>query len=160
MAAREIESDREIIATRVVDAPRELVWETWTNPHHLEKWWGPNGFRTTVQEMDVRVGGKWNLTMHGPDGANYPNFSVYTEVVKPERIAYAHHGHREVGGTDAEFQAVATFEALGTRTRVTLRMVFKTAALRDQIAREYGAIEGAEQTMNRLEETLKALQLG
>lgn len=157
MAAKEeTETDREIVTTRVVDAPRELVWETWTNPRHLEKWWGPNGFRTSVKEMDVRPGGKWNLTMHGPDGANYPNFSVYTEVVKPERIAYAHNGYREGGGTDAEFHATATFEAIGRRTRVTLRMVFKTAALRNQIAHEYGAIEGGRQTFTRMEETLEA----
>jgi len=76
-------SDREIVTTRVVDAPRELVFRAWTEPEHVGQWWGPNGFTSTIQEMDVRPGGVWRLVMHGPDGTDYPNESIYLEVVRP-----------------------------------------------------------------------------
>src|SRR5208282_5102482 len=66
-------ADREIVITRVVDAPRELVWEAMTDPWHVIHWWGPRGFTTTVETMEVRTGGVWKLVMHGPDGTNYPN---------------------------------------------------------------------------------------
>jgi hypothetical protein len=65
--------DCEILIERIINAPRELVWEAWTDPKHLEKWWGPNGFTTTTKEFDFRVGGVWRHVMHGPDGTNYPN---------------------------------------------------------------------------------------
>src|SRR5271156_6753607 len=89
--------DREIVITRIVDAPRELVWEAWTDPKHVAQWWGPRGFSTTIEEMDVRPGGVWRHTMHGPDGTNYPNKSVFTEVVKHERIAFSHGGGKKGG---------------------------------------------------------------
>ncbi len=96
-------SDREIVMTRVFDAPREVVFEMWTDPKHLVHWWGPRGFTTTIQEMDVRPGGLWRKIMHGPDGANYPNHSVFLEVVKPERLVYKHGGHKE-GGSSVVFE--------------------------------------------------------
>ena len=83
-------ADREIVVSRVFDAPRELVWEAWTNPKHVANWWGPTGFSTTIEKMDVRPGGEWKHVMHGPDGTDYPNHSVFIEVVKPERIVYSH----------------------------------------------------------------------
>src|SRR6185312_10531333 len=73
-------SDREIIISRVVDAPRELVWQAWTDPKHVVKWWGPRGFSDTTRKMDFRVGGVWEHTMHGPDGTNYPNKSTFKEI--------------------------------------------------------------------------------
>src|ERR1700688_1274475 len=96
---RPVESaaDREILITRTFDAPRELVWDAMTNPQHVVNWWGPRGFTTTIKEMDVRPGGVWKHVMRGPDGANYPNHSVFKEVVKPERIVFAHGGHHEGG---------------------------------------------------------------
>src|SRR5689334_18469516 len=65
-------SDREIVITRVIDAPRELVFAAFTDAEHISNWWGPNGFRTTTYEKDVRPGGVWRFTMHGPDGTDYP----------------------------------------------------------------------------------------
>jgi uncharacterized protein YndB with AHSA1/START domain len=149
-------ADREIVLSRVFDAPRELVWEAWTDPEHVVYWWGPNGFTTTIETMDVRPGGVWKHVMHGPDGTDYPNKSVFTEVVKPERIAYSHGGGRK-GAPGARFEATWTFEALdrGT-TRVTIRMVFPTVEGRDRVVREYGAIEGGKQTLERLAEHLQA----
>ena len=140
-------ADREIVATRVFDAPRELVFDLWTDPTHVAQWWGPKGFRNTIHQMDVRPGGTWKFIMHGPDGTDYPNEIAYNEVVRPERIVYDH-----VSGP--RFRATATFDDEGGRTRLTVRMVFETAALRDRTAREFGAVEGLNQTLGRLDEML------
>jgi uncharacterized protein YndB with AHSA1/START domain len=152
-------SDREIVISRVFDAPRELVWEAWTNPEHVAQWWGPNGFITTIEEMDFRVGGVWKHVMHGPDGTNYPNSSVFREIVKPERIVFSHGGARE-GGPGAHFVATWTFEALGKQTRLTMRLVFDTSAERELVVTEFGAIEGGKQTLARLAEFLAKIMSG
>ncbi len=146
-------ADREIVITRVFDAPRELVWEVWTNPRHVAQWWGPNGFSTTIEEMDVRPGGVWKHTMHGPDGTDYPNKSVFKEVVKPERIVYTHGGGRP-GDRGVSFLSTWTFEAVGDQTRLTMRALFASAADRDRVVRDYGAIEGGKQTLARLADYL------
>jgi uncharacterized protein YndB with AHSA1/START domain len=145
--------DREIVITRIFDAPRELVWDAWTDPKKVVQWWGPRGFTTTIHEMDVRPGGVWRHTMHGPDGTDYPNKSVFIEVVKPERIVYSHGGGKK-GGPGVQFQATWTLEAQGGRTKVTLRMLFQSAAELGQVVKEYGAIEGGNQTLDRLGEQL------
>ncbi len=142
-------ADREIIVTRVFDAPRELVWEAWTDPRHVVHWWGPNGFTTTIEKMEVKPGGVWKLTMHGPDGTDYPNRSVFTEVVKPERICFSHGGGRK-GDPAAQFEATWTFESLGDQTRLTIHMLFPSAVKRDEVIKFYGALEGAHQTLARL----------
>jgi uncharacterized protein YndB with AHSA1/START domain len=147
--------DREIVTSRVFDAPREVVWDAFTDPKQVALWWGPRGFTTTIHEMDVRPGGCWRHTMRGPDGTNYPNASIFQEVVRPERIVYSHGGGKE-GGQGASFIATWTFEAQGEKTLMTGRMVFAEAAARELVVREYGAIEGAVQTFDRLAEHLKA----
>ncbi|MGZ3751565.1 MAG: SRPBCC domain-containing protein [Mucilaginibacter sp.] len=83
-------ADREIVITRVFDAPRDLVFKTWTDPNHLINWWGPSGFTNTFHEINIKPGGKWRFTMHGPDGINYANLITFSEVVIPERLAYEH----------------------------------------------------------------------
>jgi uncharacterized protein YndB with AHSA1/START domain len=144
---------REIVTSRLVDAPREVVWEAFTDPKQVVLWWGPRGFTTTIHEMDVRPGGTWSHTMRGPDGAEYPNKSTFTEVVKPERIVYGHGGGKK-GGPGVSFEATWTFEAKGNKTLLTGRMVFPTAEARELVVREFGAIEGGRQTMDRLQEQL------
>ncbi|MCE0499599.1 MAG: SRPBCC domain-containing protein [Methylacidiphilales bacterium] len=147
-------ADHEITSSRVFNAPRELVWRAMTDPQHVVHWWGPRGFTTTITEMDVRPGGVWKHVMHGPDGTDYPNQSVFQEVVAPERIVYTHGGHRP-GDPEVNFTSTWIFEALDAeRTRVTVRMVFPTAAERDRVARDYGAVEGLSQTLARLGERL------
>ena len=123
------------------------------NPKHVVNWWGPRGFTTTIEKMDVRPGGVWKHVMHGPDGTDYPNSSVFKEVVKPERIVYSHGGGKK-GEPGAHFMATWTFEAMGDKTRVTMRGVFDTAADRDRVVKEYGAIEGGKQTLERFAEYL------
>jgi uncharacterized protein YndB with AHSA1/START domain len=140
-------AQNEIVATRVFDAPRDLVWRMWTDPKHVVHWWGPNGFRNTIHEMDVRPGGVWRFIMHGPDGTDYQNKVVYNEVVKPSRLAYRH-----VSGP--VFDAFVDFIDRGGKTEVSMRMVFESAALRDKVAEEFGAVEGLNQTLGRLDAML------
>lgn len=144
-------ADREIVATRLFDAPRDLVFDMWTDPVHVAKWWGPIGFTNTIHEMDVRPGGIWRFVMHGPDGVDYQNKSIFTEVVRPERLAYSH-----VSGPT--FQVTVTFEEQGARTRLTMRMVFDSAAKREKVVKEFGAVEGMKQTLVRLGEHLSTTQ--
>lgn len=143
-------SDREIVTTRVFNAPRELVWKVRTEPEHIAQWWGPDGFTNTIHQMDVSVGGVWEFIMHGPNGVDYKNKSVYSEVVKPSLLVYRH-----VSGP--AFTATVTFEELDGTTEVSMRMVFDSAQLRNQVVEEYGAIEGAKQTFNRLSEYLSQM---
>jgi uncharacterized protein YndB with AHSA1/START domain len=155
-AAKQNESDREIVISRVFEAPRELVWNAWTDPAQVVRWWGPKGFTTTIHEMDLRPGGVWSHTMHGPDGTDYPNKSVFVEIVKHERIVFTHGGGRE-GGPGVHFQSTWTFEKESDdKTRLTLRMVFDSAEARETVVKEYGAIEGGKQTLERLAEFLPA----
>jgi uncharacterized protein YndB with AHSA1/START domain len=137
-----------IIGVREFDAPRELVFEAWTDPKHLAQWWGPNGFTTTTSAFDMRPGGVWRFVMHGPDGCDYENRITFDEIVKPERLVY-HHG----GGDDVEpvqFRTTVMFEDLGGRTRLTMRGVFPSAAERARVIKEYGADKGLVQTLARL----------
>jgi uncharacterized protein YndB with AHSA1/START domain len=150
-------AEREIVIERVFDAPRELVWAAWTDPKQVVKWWGPKGFTTTIEEMDVRPGGVWEHVMRGPDGTEYPNKSVFSEVVRPERIVFSHGGGKK-GDKGVHFESTWTFETVDTsKTRVTIRMVFASAAEREMVAREYGAVEGGKQTLGRLAEHLEAM---
>jgi len=159
-AAGENHPDREIVISRVFDAPRELVWQAWVDPQHVIHWWGPRGFSTTIKQMDFRVGGVWEHVMRGPDGANYPNKSTFTEIVPLERIVYLHGGGRE-NGPGASFTATWTFEEVaGGQTRLTGRLRFPTAEARDFVVREFGAIEGGRQTLERLGEYLPKLSAG
>ena len=148
------ETDRRIVFSRVVDAPHELVWEAMSDPQHLVHWWGPRGFTTTIERLDFRAGGVWKQIMHGPDGANYPNKSVYMEIVPQKRVVYSHGGGRE-GGTGVHFVATWTLEALeADRTRLTVRLECTSVADRDRLVSEYRAIEGGTQTLEKLSEHL------
>lgn len=157
-SSAEDSADREIVITRVICAPRQLVWQAWTEPQHVAHWWGPRGFTTTIKKMDFRVGGVWEHVMHGPDGTNYPNKSTFKEIVPLERIVYSHGGGREEG-PGATFTATWTFEIVeGGKTRLTGRMVFPTAGARDFVVREFGAIEGGRQTLERASEYVASMQ--
>jgi uncharacterized protein YndB with AHSA1/START domain len=137
-------TDREMIITRVYDAPRELVFDAWTDPDHLSEWWGPNGFRTTVHAQDLRPGGSSRYTMHGPDGTDYPNLQQYEEVAPPSRLVYAHGSPEEPG----MFLVTVTFDDEGGKTRITLRSLFPSAEAL-QAVMKYGAIEGGQNTLDR-----------
>jgi uncharacterized protein YndB with AHSA1/START domain len=141
-------SDREIVTTRVINAPHELVFKAWTDPDHLVHWWGPKGFTNTFHEFDMRPGGIWRFVMHGPDGVDYKNKSVFVEVVKPERIVFRHvSGH--------QFQVTATFAEQAGKTRLTFQMVFETAAECAKV--KVYAVEANEQNFDRLEAQLSKM---
>ena len=138
-------ADREIVTTRVLNAPRELVFKAWTDPDQLVHWWGPKGFTNTFHEFDMRPGGIWRFVMHNPDGVNYQNKSVFVEVVNPERIVFDH-----VSGP--RFQVVVTFAEQAGKTKLTFRMRFESAAECDKV--KAFAVEGNEQNLDRLEAQL------
>lgn len=144
-------SDREILLTREFDATPDLVFDAWTNPEKIGQWWGPNGFITTTHSMDFKPGGIWIYTMHGPDGTDYPNWVLYTEIVASERIVYNHGGEL---GEPAHFRVKVNFENLDGKTRLTHRMIFPSKKARDNTV-ESGALEGGKQTLNRLADYLK-----
>ena len=143
---------QDLVITHIFDAPVERVWNAWKDAEQIKRWWGPDGFTTTTHEMDVRAGGVWRFIMHGPDGTDYPNKIVYEEIVEPERLVYTHGDDSE--GKGREFQTTVTFEEQQGKTLLTMRAFFATAAERDRVVEEVGAIEGAKQTLGRLAEYL------
>lgn len=138
-------SDREIVTERVFDAPRELVWAAFTDPKHVDKWWGPNGFRNQTFAMDFRVGGTWRFVMHGPDGTDWQNWIRYREIQKPERLVYDHGGE----GDDPLFHVTVTFTEQAGSTKVSMRAVFPSAEACAEVKKR-GAVEGGQQTLARL----------
>ena len=146
-------ADREVVISRVISAPRELVFEAFTEVRHLSRWWGPEGFSTTTQAFEFRVGGVWDFVMHGPDGTDYQEWITWREIVPPERIALRHGESRDdpdAFNSVLTFDPVLTFEPAGEQTRIVMRTVFPTKDLRDEAVEKYHAIEGGEQTLGNL----------
>ena len=140
-------ADREIVISRDISAPRELVFEAFTEVRHLSRWWGPEGFTTTTRAFEFRVGGEWDFVMHGPDGTDYQEWITWTELLPPERIAFLHGESRDDPNA---FESVLTFEPAGEETRVVMRAVFPGKELRDEAVENYHAIEGGQQTLSNL----------
>ena len=140
-------ADREIVVTRAIGAPRELVFEAFTQVRHLSRWWGPEGFSTTTRSFEFRVGGAWDFVMHGPDGTDYQEWITWREIVPPERIALL---HGESRGDPNAFESVITFAPDGAATRIEMRTVFRTKEMRDEVVEKYRAIEGGQQTLRHL----------
>jgi uncharacterized protein YndB with AHSA1/START domain len=145
--------DREIVATRIFNVPRELIFKVWTDPQHIAQWWGPRGFVTTTFKMDVKPGGVWRFVMHGPDGRDYENKITYLEVVEPERLVYKHGGDADT--EPVNFKVTVTLDAPErNKTKLTMRMQFPSAAARDFVVTTYGAVDGLTETLGRLGEKL------
>jgi uncharacterized protein YndB with AHSA1/START domain len=144
--AQSATADRRIVISRVIDAPRELVFEAFTEVRHLSRWSGPEGFTTTTRSFEFRVGGEWDFVMHRPDGTDYTEWISWTEIA-PERIALL---HGESRGDPNAFESVLTFEPDGAATRIEMRTVFPTKELRDEAVEKYHAIEGGQQTLSNL----------
>ena len=141
-------ADREIVISRVISAPREVVFEAFTEVRHLSRWWGPEGFATTTRAFEFRVGGEWDFVMHGPDGTDYQEWISWSEIDPPARIALRHGQFR--GDPDA-FESLITFAPDGGgETRIEMRTVFPTKELRDEAVEKYHAIEGGRQTLSNL----------
>jgi uncharacterized protein YndB with AHSA1/START domain len=140
---------RQLIATRVFDAPRDLCFRMWTDPEHVANWWGPHGFTNTIYEMDVRPGGTWLLAMHGPNGVDYISKSTYVEIAAPERLVLDH--------ATPPFRMTVTFKELGNQTEVTAKTVFESAALLKKEKETVGADKGLQETLDCLGEYLDTL---
>lgn len=141
-------ADREIRLSRVLSAPVALVWEVWTNPEHIKNWWGPTGFSNTISKMDVEPNGNWDLVMHGPDGTDYKNHSVFREVVKHKKLVYDH-----ISGP--KFTATITFEEQGDKTLLNWHMLFESKEQFIQVVKTFKADEGLVQNVDKLEVYLK-----
>ncbi|RXK60576.1 polyketide cyclase [Lacibacter luteus] len=144
MSAIKSTADRELRLTRLLNAPVELVWEVFTNPEHIKHWWGPNGFTNTITKMEIEPGGEWELVMHGPDGTDYKNKSVFKEVVKHKKFVYEH-----VSGP--KFLTTIEFEEKGNQTQINWHMLFESREQFIQVVKTFKADEGLKQNIEKLE---------
>lgn len=141
----------EFVITRVFDAPRELVFKAYTDPALIPKWWGPRGFTTTVDKMEVRLGGVWRFVQRGQDGKEYAFNGVYREIVPPERLVQTFEFEGMPG--HVLFQT-ATFEGHGGKTKLTITALFQSVEDRDGMLKT-GMKEGATETLDRFAELLE-----
>lgn len=142
------DSANEIVVRRTISAPLALVWKAWTEPARIAQWWGPHGFTTTTSTFEFIAGGVWRFVMHGPDGTDYHNKITYIDIDEPNRLVYKHDGEEET--VDVKFETTVSFKEHDDKTEVTLCMKFASTAERDEVAEKYGAVEGGEQTLERL----------
>jgi uncharacterized glyoxalase superfamily protein PhnB/uncharacterized protein YndB with AHSA1/START domain len=141
-------ADREIRVSRLLDAPVELVWEVWTDPDHIKEWWGPDGFTNTITEMNMQQGGEWHLIMHGPDGTDYKNKSVFKEIVKYKKLVYEHQ-------SSPKFIATIELEEQGEKTHLSWHMLFETKEQFIQVVKTFKADEGLKQNIEKLDHYLQ-----
>ncbi len=131
-SAAALAEEQELVITRVFDAPRSLVFKLWTQPEHLARWWGPQGFTTVSCEMDVRPGGAWRRCMRSPEGTLYTKRGVYREIVAPERLVFTYVDVDAAGAAGSETLVTVSFAEQGGRTRLTLQHAgFESGASRD-----------------------------
>lgn len=135
----------QLIHTRLLNAPRELVWKAWTEPEHIKEWWGPNGFSLTNESMQVKPGGEWIFVMHGA-GQDFDNRVRYLEVMEPSLLSYQHGD----GAGTMSFKVTVTFEDMDGKTLLTMRSEFASEEIIAELNRKVNAIEGGHQTLNRL----------
>lgn len=136
----------EIYNSRVLHAPLDIVYEAFANPQHLKNWWGPDGFTNTIHEFELRAGGKWTLTMHGPEKGNYENSSEF-KIVRPQELI------RWTRLTQPYFDMEVAFEKMdSTKTKISFRMIFKTEEECEKIRRFAGPKN--EENFDRLEREL------
>jgi uncharacterized protein YndB with AHSA1/START domain len=148
MAARNPANDIRI--TRVYDAPVTAVWAAWTDPEQVAKWWGPRGFTLTTHSKDLRPGGSWVYTMHGPDGVDYPNKTTYHEVEELRRLVY---DHGASGDSPPLFRVTVEFKESKGRTTMAMSMTLPSPEAAAE-ARKFIKKAGGDSTWDRLAEYL------
>ena len=146
-------SDREIVMERVFNAPRELVFKAYTDPNLIPKWWGPRRYTTTVDKMDVRVGGVWRFVQRDVAGNEYAFNGEYREIAPPKRLSYTFEFEGMPGHMLLE---TVTFEEHDGQTKVTVTSLFRSAEDRDGMLHS-GMEEGANESYERLGELLEKL---
>lgn len=137
---------REISIKKILSAPIDKVWQVWTSAEHIVNWWGPDGFTNTIHTMDVRLGGEWRLTMHGPDGKRFPNKSEFVEIIQNEKIVFQHF--------NPNYLATVIFNPEGNKTLMQWTMLFETAELFETVVKVFKADEGLKQNAEKLENYL------
>jgi uncharacterized protein YndB with AHSA1/START domain len=142
--------DREMRITKTLIAPVDLIWETWTNPEHLVNWWGPDDFTSTIHKMEFQEGGEWKLTMHGPDGTNYPNRSIFREIIPFKKIVFEHF--------NPHFITTVLFESKSEETRMDWTGLFDSVEMLETVIKVHKADEGQKQNIERLEKYLSKLR--
>jgi uncharacterized protein YndB with AHSA1/START domain len=135
--------DRELSVSRVLNAPIDLVWEVFATPEHIMQWWGPEGFTNTLDVMDFVPGGEWKFIMHGPNGTDFSNLSVFKEIVVNEQIVFEHF--------NPHIMFTIGFEKQGDKTLLNWHMLFDTAKEFEAVAKANGAVEGLQQNIVKLE---------
>jgi len=143
--------NRELRIAGTFKAPINLMWEVWTNPERIVNWWGPNGFTSTINKMDFREGGEWKLTMYGPDGTNYPNRSIFKEIVPFRKIVFEHF--------NPHFTTIVLFESKGEETQIDWTLLFDTVEMRETIIKVHKAEEGQKENIEKLGNYLSTLRL-
>ncbi len=149
MAARH--EPNEILIERVYDAPLNAVWAAWTEPDQVAKWWGPRGFTLTTHSKELKVGGVWHYTMHGPDGTDYVNKTLYHEVVPRSKLVYDHGGNDERAPL---FRVTALFSERDGKTHLSMCMAFKSPEAAAE-SRVFIKQAGGNSTWDRLGEYLE-----
>lgn len=151
------QSERELTMSRVFRAPRELLWEVFTSPEHLARWWGPKGCATTIYEMDLSPGGVWYYGIRAPNGDEHQVRAIYEEVIRPERIVYSqtfvNTGDKNKTALARAGRVTVTFEENNGHTTLTSHVSFQSAKDFDSL-KAIGTIRGTELTWDRLEEYL------
>ncbi len=141
----------ELTITRIYNAPVAAVWDAWTDPEQVAKWWGPRGYSITHHSKDLKAGGHWHYTMHGPDGTDYPNKTLYHEVVKHKRLVYDHGANDD---QPALFKVTVEFEDLGEQTKMQMTMDFFSPEKAKEMIKFIKAA-GGNATWDRLAEHLE-----
>jgi uncharacterized protein YndB with AHSA1/START domain len=140
--------DREIVLSRVINAPRELIFAAWADPRHLPQWFGPTGFRVETKSIDIRVGGDWRFEMIAPDGKQYPSRMRFRRIERPHLIEFDHGADKD--NDPGIFRTTITFdEQSDGKTVITLRQLHPTTSQRDATIR-FGAVEFGYQTLDKL----------
>lgn len=146
-------SDRETVITRIFNAPRRLVFEAWTKPEHVRRWYGLRSLTLTVCEIDLRPGGAWRYVLQAPDGSEYAFSGVYREIVPPERLVYTE-GYEAIPGAD--YLVTTTFDEQDGKTTLTSRLLYKSKEHRDGHLNS-GMEPGMRETLDRLAELVEAM---
>ena len=149
MDAAPIRKKNVLVYKRTFDASIDRVWQAWSSPEELARWFGPNGFSITTYEFDFQSGGFWRFDMHGPDGRDYPNKVRYLEIIEHKKLVYQHQGDDEEF-EDVDFRVIVNFEDLGDKTALEMIQDFVFEDVLERVDREYGAIQGGIETLERL----------
>ena len=151
----EPESEREVVITRTFDAPARLVFEAWSKPEHVMKWFGPKGWPLTLCEMDFRVGGRYRFAMTGPSGEqNTPFGGEYLEIVPNRKIVFSN--GFEMAGAGRMVMTI-TFDEKGGRTTLTSRTLFESVAMRQEHV-GMGFIEGTNSGLDQLADVVAEMR--